>query len=141
MHTIEKVWDYNGLKCVVLMMNDAGHRSGYVGVPRDNPYFGLFYDRPELRDMQVHGGLSYSSGDPGENYPVKMPIGEFLWWFGYDCGHYQDGLDVTVLPEEIATIHRKYHDVEDYPVRSLDYCIKECENLADQLCKEEVSNA
>jgi len=130
---IEKVWDHKGLKCVVLMINDAGHRSGYVGVPRDNPYFGLYYNRPEVRDTNVHGGLTYSSGSPFESYPIKMPTLESRWWFGYDCGHYRDGLDVTVMPEEVATISKKYHDGESYPIRSLDYCIKECENLADQL--------
>ena len=141
MHTIEKVWDHKGLKCVVVMINTAGHRSGYVGVPRDNPYFGLYCGRPEVRDMAVHGGLTYSSGHPGESYPVEMPIGAFLWWFGYDCGHYQDGLDVTVMPEDTAALYRKYHGYEEYPVRSLDYCIKECERLADQLCGKETLNA
>ena len=133
MHTIEKVWDYNGLKCVVLMNNNSGHRCGYVGLPLGNPYFGLHHDRPEVSNMNVHGGLTFSSGNPGEKYPIKTPIGEFLWWFGYDCGHFQDGLDMTVMPEKAAAIHRKYHDTEEYPIRSLDYCIKECENLADQL--------
>ena len=135
MHTIEKVWDHKGLKCVVLMVNDMGHRSGYVGVPRDNPYFGLYYGRPEVRDMDVHWGLTYSSRNPGEKYPVETLIGKFLWWFGYDCGHYRDGLDVEAMPEKVAAIHRQYHSDEPYPIRDLNYCIGECEKLADQLVK------
>jgi len=133
MYTIEKVWDHKGLKCVVLMVNDAGHRSGYVGVPRDNPFFGLYYARPELGNIDVHGGLSYSSGNPFESYPIKMPTWESTWWFGYDCGHYGDGLDVEAMPEKVAAIHRQYHSDEPYPIRDLEYCIKECESLADQL--------
>ena len=65
--------------------------------------------------LNCHGGLTYSGG--GGLYPINF----HLWWFGFDCGHYGDGLwgDMAHLTSG--------------PVRSQAYVEQECESLAEQL--------
>lgn len=60
--------------------------------------------------IDVHGGLTYSSKEPGAEYPVPS---EGLWWFGYDCGHYNDNACIGG--------------------QSLEYCVQQCELMARQL--------
>lgn len=146
MFTVEKTWDHKGFKCVVLAQ-DGGYRCGYVGIGEDNNLYGVDYsDAPacmqskleELKSQtlgkvtpemyfDVHGGITYSGNGDGE-YPIESN----LWWFGFDCAHAEDGKDVNLITD------RSYLDIITmYPtggiVRSLEYCISECESLADQL--------
>lgn len=67
--------------------------------------------------INIHGGLTYSGGD--DDYPIKNEKG--LWWFGFDCGHFDDGSLMLNYP------------FKELPVRTLDYVEKECELLAEQL--------
>ena len=162
-YKVEKVWESNGFKCVVIM-GSMGHRCGYVGVHsghilyrqesnKDCPallsylkklidnneevgkrgVIPLFcYTEGEAKPnvvFNVHGGLTYSGEDP--KYPVESSD---IWWFGYDCGHAGDGIDLSVLKLEV----RKIYAGMDGVVRRLDYCVEECENLAKQF--KEVEN-
>lgn len=83
-----------GLDCL-LSRNPFGFNwCGYVGVPKNHPFFGRDYSR--LR-FEVHGGLSYSrecnghlchGGDsPSVSASVTL---QPIWWFGFDCGHAYD---------------------------------------------------
>lgn len=159
-YTIEKDWTTEaGLRAVVIL-GDMGHRCGYVGVPHDHPLYKHGYDAPHValkmnmnrstekmgpiqilcamgKDpdqlcspeyvFEVHGGITFSGGN-GE-YPVKSD----LWWFGYDCGHAGD------LPEPDSTMGRMYAEhgfaERDGVLRTLDFCIGECESLAKQLAE------
>lgn len=56
--------------------------------------------------VDVHGGITYSDSD------AQYPIPSELWWFGFDCAHYDD---------------------KEEGGRSLEYCIAECESMAAQL--------
>jgi hypothetical protein len=141
-----------------------GHRCGYVGIPKDHPLHGLSYHSKskvlrssDIQDMpmntvglgqmlngmmgkydeevitpemyfSVHGGITYSGGN---DYPVKS---DGLWWFGYDCAHYGDGVDLSAIENETAK------EIEmSYPsygiVRTKEYCEEECKKLAEQLKK------
>jgi hypothetical protein len=116
---IEKDWTTGaGLRAVVIMHSELGHRCGYVGVPDTHPLFEANYGSiPEDYDLTVHGGLTYSgNGD----YPVPSD----LWWFGYDCGHLGDAAAPGSLLARFAFggVHR-----------TLEYCENECESLAKQL--------
>ncbi len=150
MKRVEKDWHFNDLRCVVIMTS-MGHRCGYVGVPIEHPLFAVNYsesipdflkskieevkegpigkrgilslfcadfDNPSL-DMlfDVHGSLTYSGGGLLSEYPVNSNLWWFGWWFGYDCAHCDDG----------------NHANPGLPIRSLGYCIGECESLAKQL--------
>lgn len=74
--------------------------------------------------FDVHGGITFSEGGVGTSYPV----GSNLWWFGFDCSHYNDGY-IDPYPDPRLSFGR------EYPARSLDFCIVQCENLAQQICE------
>jgi hypothetical protein len=124
---IEKDWTTKaGLRAVVAI-HPMGHRCGYVAVPPEHKLHGEDYDNVEV---DVHGGLTYSGSDRSE-YPVAAAG---MFWFGYDCAHLGDARDPDLMDDE----HRKYANIlslrlGDDVIRSLDFCIDECESLAKQL--------
>lgn len=160
-YTVEKDWIFEGLRCVVIMSSKVGFRCGYVGIGPDHPFYGKEYDEevevpsyvkdavrrtelgkrsvmllfapalhedkvsPELL-LDVHGGLTYSRDS--KDYPVEN---NDTWWFGYDCGHAGDGKDLTVVDDFIRDLEQRFPT--GGIVRTLDYCVKECESLVHQL--------
>lgn len=159
---IEKDFEHEGLRCVVIM-TPMGHRCGYVGLPKGHPLYGVDYNTktkalsaksmpdvptkkigvgqmlkamlgeyneesisPEMF-FSVHGGITYSGGGEQSKYPVESD----LWWFGFDCAHFGDGKDLSVVSESMRAIKTMYptHGV----LRTTEYCVKECESLAEQL--------
>jgi len=68
--------------------------------------------------LEVHGGLTYSSHEVGSEYPIPS---EGLWWFGFDCAH--------------------YNDIPSIGGRTLEFCEEQCESLARQLVELAVSVA
>ena len=119
--SVEKEWiTAAGLPAKVKIM-PMGHRCGYVGVNAE-VFANIGYD--EL-DVDVHGGLTYARNEE-----------DGLRWYGYDCAHLGDARDINLMDEHHKEIFEKYHfDFNDGSdtVKSLDYCIHECENLATQL--------
>jgi hypothetical protein len=116
--TIEKDWTTAARHSAVVLRNNcihayAGyltHRCGYVGVDAKHPLFGVSYMKPQAQHLEVHGGLTYSDGKAGGNYPVPSD----LWWFGFDAAH--------------------GFDTEDGG-RSLQFMEDQCERLSAQLNK------
>ena len=124
-HTVEKEWEAFGLACVVLMTS-MGHRCGYVGVPNGHRLYKIGYDDAKRADgewIDVHGGLTFAGEDKG--YPSEKP--NTLWWFGYDCAHLGDAPDPAINPSYARL--RLFREEGD-TIRSLDYCVTECERLA-----------
>lgn len=62
---------------------------GYVGLPKEHPYFGKHYD--DVDDIEVHGGLTFSGR--------WEEFHDDLWWLGFDCGHAWDIDTPNVAPE------------------------------------------
>ena len=126
---IEKDWTTEaGLRAVVLA-TVMGHRCGYVGVPESNAYFGKDYNDV---DAYAHGGLTYSSHGIAADLEIEKP----LYWFGFDCAHYMDAKDLTIMDDMHREIHEKYFTAEREDgaiVRDLPFCERECEQLAKQL--------
>lgn len=112
-HKIEKEFITEaGFKAVIIKLDDnafcVGHRCGYVAIPSTHKdHNKRYYDI----DVCAHGGLTYS-GD-SKSYPAISTDEENLWWVGFDCAHYDD----------IASIGGQ----------TLEYCIQECESIANQL--------
>jgi hypothetical protein len=107
-YNVEKDWITKaGLRAVVVRSTKhySTHRCGYVALPEGNKFFGVEYDDIPA---EVHGGLTYSRVADGYPVETESPV----YWIGYDCGHYMDDEDGG---------------------RSLDYCISECESLAEQV--------
>lgn len=71
--------------------------------------------------VDVHGGLTFA----GQANSSRLP--DSSWWFGFDCAHAGDA------PIELSEIDRKYGIGQGATVRTLEYCIEECESMAAQL--------
>lgn len=132
MYKVEKEWEHLNLKCVVIA-TDMGYRCGYVAVGPDHPLYGMNYNDEVPERLKVHGGLTFSEGD--SNYPIE---GENLWWFGFDCAHSGDGKDLNLMSEKVKKFHKdnpqcSFLFLNGGPVRTLDYCVNECNSLAEQL--------
>jgi hypothetical protein len=120
MSIVEKEWTTEaGLPAKVLIM-PMGHRCGYVGTD-DKAFEGKGYDDI---DVEVHGGLTYARTEA-----------DGLLWYGFDCAHYGDARDPALMDAE----HKGYYERmdtsfwDDGTVKSLEYCVMECEELARQL--------
>ena len=135
----ESRFDYKGFPCVVLFQ-PMGHRTGYVGLPKENKYYGSIYD-----DIPVscHGGLTYSRGW------LALQNDKNTWWIGFDCGHCCDGYDVEKAKEyyandpkmmqRIALMEKTgYYAVcnNGNPVRSKEYVENGCKGIVDQLVRK-----
>ena len=83
-YVIEKKFEYKGYPCAVLMQ-DLGHRCGYVGIPKEHKYYGS--DRLDSI-IDVHGGITYSSLDRADGYPIDEP--NDYYWIGWDYAHWRD---------------------------------------------------
>ncbi len=112
---IEKQWTTAaGYEAEVLAM-PMGHRCGYVTVPDGHPCAGKDYD--EL-DVEVHGGLTFGNGAK----------------FGFDCAHFYDAKDPELMSDEYRKIYETWPRFDEGgTVRTLEFCVAECERLAAQL--------
>lgn len=125
----EMVFEYRGHMCAVLLM-PMGHRCGYVGIPKGKPYYGCKYG--ELDFVDCHGGLTYS-----EDFLLNFPVGN--WWIGFDCMHYYDRPDIAAAQKAFGAKQAEIVERCSLPhgqVRSMEYCMKECRGIVDQLIAE-----
>lgn len=135
-YDVEWQFEHKGFQCVVVVQ-ELGHRCGYVGIPSsmNHPLFGVDADRLESSFglyIEVHGGLNYSNGEP--DYPI--PNDQNWWWFGFDCFHVGDAPDIDAIKD--PRLKAMYADFKKPleslgVVRTVDYCADECIKLADQL--------
>ena len=132
-YEVEWQFEHKGFRCVIVMQ-DLGHRCGYVGIPAsmNHPLFGVDCDRLGSSFglyLEVHGGLTYSSGEP--DYPIANE--QNWWWFGFDCGHAGDAPEIEKIKD--PRLKAMYSGLKRPlgKVRTLDYCVEECMKLANQL--------
>jgi hypothetical protein len=80
--------------------------------------------------FDVHGSITYSGGN---NYPTHNEGGKW-WFFGFDCAHYGDAKDLDCADKYGFKIYSGFGGlIEDGEVRTFDYVLEECYNLASQL--------
>ena len=161
-YELEKKWSYSGLPCAVVA-TCFGHRCGYVGVPITHFLAGVGYSqhceelayahkkamqgsignrgimsvlfastdeyRPDVV-FDVHGSITYTDWGSGE-YPYPSIN---TWWFGFDCAHAGDKADVELMDDVHRRLEEEFGPVcEDGVDRTLEYCVDECESLAEQI--------
>lgn len=117
---IEKSWVTKaGLPAVVIWANYS-HRCGYVELTKDSIFYGMTNEyevhvilQKSINDLDVHGGVTFF------DIPYWLdPLPEDSNFFvGFDCAHSGDATRYST-----AGI-----------LRSLEYCMEECESLARQL--------
>lgn len=141
-----KTWiTKSGLTAKALFVQNS-HYCGYVGVPQGHVLYGRKYgeDIPELKPLfqkmldksldlektsilrvfsyglgdhktsmdlvlSVHGGVTYADSDPLKE--------DKMWWIGFDCAHCDD--KTSFNPNGVF--------------RTLEYVMRECEDLAEQI--------
>ena len=80
----------------LIVRNDFGALCGYVGVSKGHKAHGMHYDDPLLRDINVHGGLTFSGGcSHGDEATMICHVPDKgepddIWWLGFDCAHLGD---------------------------------------------------
>lgn len=108
-----------------IMRNHLGALCGYAAVPLEHPWFGLNANNALTLTLHAHGGITFC----GYIEPVKIYIAEpsnHLWWFGFDCAHYQD-----LVPAFITRGMSRTYKNEAF-VR------KECEGVVQQIITAEI---
>lgn len=129
-----------GYPCLVVRSGGSGALCGYVGVPEGHKFHGKHYDTEDLRDVNVHGGLTFSDKcspngteersichvpEPGES--------DNVWWFGFDTAHCWD-----ISPAMDATLrsigHKPMRVIDDrMKYRRIGYVKRNIAKLALQL--------
>ena len=121
MENAEKQWTTNAGYEAIVVVQPQGHRCGYVQLPKGHRVGGIGYE--ELC-INVHGGLTY--GQCTKEGTI----------FGFDCGHFGDAPDVSLMSLKYRLVHDQLSSFEDIyadgVIRTLEYCIDECENMAKQ---------
>lgn len=128
----ETRFEYKGYPCVVLFQ-PFGFRCGYVGLPKENKYYGKTYGTIPVK---CHWGLTY-----GRPYLSEQP-NENTWWIGFDCGHYGDAYDYEKAIEyfgdsEMYEILKEENVALHGTVKTLDFAILECKEIVEQLIELE----
>ena len=116
MNNTEKKWVTEAGYEAEVIATKMGHRCGYVTVPEDHPHYGKGYDDI---DADVHGGLTFANKGT----------------FGFDCAHLDDGKDVSIMSDEYKKIFQAWPSLIDSEatIKTLEFCVAECESLAKQL--------
>lgn len=74
---------------------DRGWGNGYVIVPKEHPAYGCHYDDEILLNIDVHGGITWSSDClPNSDLAVfitEKPAPNKYWVLGFDTAHGGDG--------------------------------------------------
>ena len=132
---VESDFTYKGYRCLVTI-HPSGWRCGYIEVKQSHPLYGKNYN-DEIIDIYVHGGLTFSG----------HVIESDGWWFGFDAGHGEDGIDLTIVPREVKNViqdgkvthwsqyeaAKKLKKVFRGAVKNKEYMESECRSLIDQL--------
>lgn len=131
----ESRFEYKGFPCVVLFQ-PMGFRTGYVGIPKGNKYYGKDYDSIPI---ECHCGLTYA--DSG----LFSQDDKDTWWIGFDCGHCCDGYDFEKAKEYFANneqVMRSILYMEDiniyseYPIKTKEYVEENCKQIVEQILRE-----
>jgi hypothetical protein len=151
----EKQGEYNGYQYYIVAQ-PAGHRCGYVNIPEGHYLYNKNYqdkldisvDVLEGQKMgkrgvidlfcwngedvnmgilfDVHGGITYS----------EDCLGDLKGWFiGFDCAHYYDAKDFSIMDEKYKEIEMRFQSRGI--VRTREYVEQECHNLINQIIKYE----
>lgn len=136
-YKIEREWIHAGLLCAVTQPRQAMNRCGYVRVPPTHPWHGKDYNDV---DVSVHGGLTFGSLEPC----VEHEDGQG-WWFGFDCGHFNDlhydpNVDVNdpsldSASREVIQFYQEHPIALDCHYWTEAEVAAECERLAEQLAE------
>lgn len=122
-HKIVKSWKTKaGLDACILLVNDGSHHCGYVEVPEAIGHLDFYTWRESTVDISVHGGVTYQDVLPQLENKIVI---------GFDCAHYGD---LMKCPEKYKGTGIENMSMYSEGVwRDEEYCVNECESMAEQL--------
>jgi hypothetical protein len=130
-HRLE--FKHKGLDCLLSRNPKMFHWCGYVAVPKGHPLFGKHYN--DLDDIEVHGGLTFSSECEGMVCHVpKAGEDDEVWWFGWDAAHLYD-LIPTMLKFSLEHKMPAFADEKKCLYKDVNFVTEQTIFLADQLAK------
>jgi len=114
----------------LVVFNDMGHRCGYIGVPHN--HFSAHRAPDSLYHIDVHGGVTFCDSIHLEGAHPS------LWYIGFDCNHMEDAQDVDSM-YKYGISPLPYHVQSSVAtIRTLNFCIDQCNLLSAQLDKIEL---
>ena len=134
---VEDSFNYKGYPCVCVFQK-MGHRTGYVGVDKNHPWYQVDYATDGPDAINCHWGLTYS----GWPYWTNKDD-ETYWYFGFDCSHYGDGNDYEMSRKYgmlsdneyliQKSIYEKYNSFEYNTIKDIEFVRDNCKFIANQL--------
>jgi hypothetical protein len=107
-------WEYQGLRCVVLIEQASLAGYGYVGIRRPHPLFGMNESSriavPDGTTRQLNAHIHLKDGEclnfsAGQrDYPV-VSDGEY-WWFGFNKYFRKDRSDQKFTSEQLEALEK-----------------------------------
>ncbi len=95
----------------------GGHLCGYVQIPESHPYF---RDVENTMTLSCHGGVTFNEAHEEH-------------WIGFDCGHANDLVPSMQDFVKQYQLSKDLRNIFNPVYRNMDFCIKECVELIDQL--------
>lgn len=130
---MEKGWHnevdrlYKGMRYIV-RLTGWGYRCGYVQILDE------LYVKVNCEELNCHGGITFS-GPVDISNCIKLPKG---CWLGFDCNHYEDGMDRTAVEKLIGnTKYFREHVYASCAPVSSEEVERDCKSLIDQILNEE----
>lgn len=132
---------YKGYPCLVIRNPKSAILCGYVGIHPKHPLAQIDYDKIEMADLNVHGGLTYGNTNDLWDELTSM---KNLYWLGFDAGHIDDIIpaaehlndDEEYKMYELLTLVTEMMDSDrtfEKAYRTMDYMKAECEKLVDYI--------
>lgn len=124
---------YKGIRGLIIRDMDAtGSFFGCVYVPRDCAWSGR---KLSEIDCDCHGGLSYSEVVKGStSKEISLVI-------GFDCAHLNDICPLLIKQLQMSERTRQLWGsafLTDPTYKNMNFCVKECKKIIDQMLAEEV---
>tara|TARA_R100001086_G_scaffold228144_1_gene147542 strand:+ start:145 stop:663 length:519 start_codon:yes stop_codon:yes gene_type:complete len=133
---IEFLLEGTWIPCLVLRNITGGNLCGYIAVDDTNLAYGVHYDDDLLYDVNVHGGLTFSSmqDESGAYWFQEESLAHYnethKWFLGFDCAHCDD-----FAPALAALMRGNTSVYRDTTYRNVDYVGRQIVDLADQIVK------
>lgn len=130
-HKVEASYTTNeGLHALIILTNN-GYRVGYVGVPLEHVAANRSSDT--LYSFSVYGGVTFAG------HPIFAEASNSRWYIGFDCAHLGDAADEgALLSYGMDCTTYGFRTQEYSTIRTLDFCIDQCNLLSAQLDKIEL---
>lgn len=111
-----------GLDACILLVKGM-HHCGYVELPSSLQHLNFtgYNGEGAMVNINVHGGVTWQGTlDWSEGKEV----------IGFDCAHWND---LTLCPQELIDAGLEHLHTSEGVWRDEEYCVNECESMAEQL--------